>query len=259
MNKKIKAVINENLLFSFRENLLIVPIWTYIIFMLVYLLFWDNAILSNFKEISYISIMSNIQYILWVLIIIFLSITSFDKDFKTKNIYIILQQVNKKDYFIWKLISIILISWLLNLFLMLIFYIWYIIEFKELNISLIYIFLFQQLEFFIIALISSVISLALSKNVWRMILIIIIILLWHTIPLLKQLVDWGIMHLSKIWHILTDVVYYTLPNLALLNVKDIILYNSSLGLTFWIALWYTLWISYILYIIAIYIFNKKDF
>ena len=259
MNKKIKAILNENLLFAFRENLIIVPTLTYLIFMWIYLLFWTSVILNDFKEISFISLMSNIQYFLGISIIIFLSISSFDKDFKSKNIYIILQQVTKREYFLWKIFSIILISILLNILLLIIFYIGYIIEFKTINLNLSYIFLYQELDFIMVAFITSILTLMFQKNMTRLILLFIILLLWHSIPLLKVLLNKWIIVLDWLGKFIIDTLYYIIPNLDRLNVKNTILYKTSLLSDFWFSMIYTLVFTYLIYNISLFIFKKKDF
>lgn len=259
MNKKIKSIINENLLYAFRENILVWPIFVYIILMVVFFTVWDSAIVSTFKNVTYISMMSNIQYILWVIVIIFISLTSFDKDIKTKNIYIILQQVTKKEYFLWKLISIFLLSWLLNLIFLLIFSAWYIYAFKEIDFSLAYIFIFQQLEFLVISFIVSLIALLFSKNIWRIMIIWIFLILWHMLSLIKELIDKWFLDLGFFLDKIITWSYYVMPNLAALNVKNIILLDSNL---FWMLVSSTIYsavLIYILYLISMYIFKRKDF
>lgn len=259
MNKKIKSIINENLLYAFRENILIWPILVYIILMVIFFTVWDSAIVSTFKNITYVSVMSNIQYVLWIIVIIFLSLTSFDKDIKTKNIYIILQQVTKKEYFLWKLISIFLVSWLLNIIFLIIFSLWYIYSFKEIDYSLSYIFIFQQLEFLVISFIVSLIALLLSKNIWRIMIIGAFLILWHMLPLIKELIDkWYL----SLWFLLEKVItisYYIMPNLDALNVKNIILLDSSLSSMLVSSTIYSIVLIYILYTISMYIFKRKDF
>jgi len=259
MNKKIKSIINENLLYAFRENVLVWPIFVYIILMVVFFTVWDSAIVSTFKNVTYISMMSNIQYILWVIVIIFISLTSFDKDIKTKNIYIILQQVTKKEYFLWKLISIFLLSWLLNLIFLLIFSAWYIYSFKEIDFSLAYIFIFQQLEFLVISFLVSLIALLFTKNIWRIMIIWMFLILWHMLSLIKELIDKWFLDLGFFLEKIITLSYYVMPNLAALNVKNIILLDSNL---FWMLVSSTIYsavLIYILYVISMYIFKRKDF
>jgi len=259
LNKKIKSIINENILYAFRENLLIWPILVFVILLFIFMSVWDAALISNFKNISYISIMWTLQYILWLVVIIYLSLSSFDKDIKTKNIYIILQQVNKREYFLWKLISIFLISWLLNIIFMTIFMLWYLIYFKEMNYSLFYIFAFQQLEFLVLSFIVALVSFLYQKNIGRLLIIWTFLILWHMLPVIKELITrWYL----DVWFLIKKIVfwaYYIMPNLSSLNVKSTILIKSDLLMDLLTSTLYASAIIYVLYLISMYIFKKRDF
>lgn len=259
MNKKIRSIVNENLLYAFRENILIWPIIIFVLALVIFMNIWDAAIIWNFKNISYISVLSNVQYILWLVVIIYLSMSSFDKDIKTKNIYIILQQVTKKEYFLWKLISIFMLSWLINLIFLSIFMIWYIIYFKEINYELFYIFLFQQLEFLVISFIVALVSLLLVKNIWRILVISTFLIMWHMLSLIKDLIDRWILQLSWLLKWFVSIGYYVMPNLSAFNVKNTILLDTNLFNVFLNSAWYALVLIFLLYLISMRIFNKKDF
>jgi len=258
MNKKIKSIINENILYAFRENILIWPLLIYIILLLIFSNVWNQAILNDFKHISYVSIMWNIQYFLWLLLIIYLSFSSFDKDIKTKNIYITLQHVNKKEYFLWKLSSIFLLSWLINLIFLIIFKIGYVFLFQDIKYELFYIFLFQQLDFLVISFIVALISFLLSKNIWRILLVSLFLVLWHMLSYIKALIEKWIMELPIFLEKIVNFLYYIVPNLSTFNVKNVILFNTNLLPTFISSLIYGVFLIFIIYNISMYIFKRKD-
>jgi len=259
MNKKIRAIVNENILFAFRESLLWLPIFLYIIVLLWYWFLWQEAIVNAFREVWYVSVMSSVWYFLSAFIIIYYTIISFDKDIKTKNIYIVLQHVNKKEYFLWKLISIFIISFFLNIIFMIIFNLWYLFLYKDIDLSLNYIFVFQQLELLVIAFFASLFSLLSNSNAMRILLTLIILILGHSIPILYNLTQKGIIQANWISKQIIDSIYYITPNLELLNVKDVIIINSSLWNQLINAILYTVWLIILLYFISMKIFNKKDF
>lgn len=257
--KKIRSIIWENILYSFRENLLIWPVIVFILTLLLYWIILSRAVLWYMAEASYIWTMSTIQYVLMIIVLVYITITSFDKDIKSKNIYISLQHTKRKEFFLWKLISNILLLFLLNIVQMFVMLIWFFLLFKKISFDIVYIFMFQQLEVMILVFILSLITMLISKNIMRVIWFIIVFILWHSLFFLREMLITGELVLPETIKNTLLWLYYIVPNLEAFNVKNSILIDNNVLGMFWTSSLYLLLQMTIFYIIWLFLLNKKDF
>lgn len=79
------------------------------------------------------------------------------------------------------------------------------------------------------------------------------------LPVIKELITrWYL----DVWFLIKKIVfwaYYIMPNLSSLNVKSTILIKSDLLMDLLTSTLYASAIIYVLYLISMYIFKKRDF
>lgn len=259
MNKKILWILNENLLYIKRENILLIPIWLILFSVIAYILWFSSLTIMDFAKSSYVTTISNIQYVILLITTIFLTFSSFEKDFSTKNIYILLQKVKKEEYYLWKLLSIILSIILVNLSSLIIFKLGYMYLFNEVNFSLFYIYWFQTVELILVAFISIILFFTIKKTLAKFFSVLIIILMWSMIPQIKNLISKGVLDINWLAEKVINTLYYMTPNFKAFNVRDVIMINTDIFNNLLISTIYWLSLMWIVFVLTLHIFNKKDF
>jgi hypothetical protein len=256
---KVLSILKENLLFFKRENYLLIPFTLYTLLIIAYIYLWPKIFIQDFIEINYINILSSSQYFIWIIIMVYLWINSIQRDIDSKTIYISLQYVNKKEYIIWKLWSVIVLSWIINFIFWFTFFVWYYYLFNNVDLSLSYIFLFQLLEFNFIAFLSIFISIILKTNISKILTILLLLILWHTMYPLKVMIENQYINISEWLQHVFYVIYNVIPNLESFNAKNVILFNNNLWFDFLKSFLYCFILCFILYIFSEIKLKKKDF
>jgi len=252
---KILAIAKENNLFWKNEFILISSsiLFTFITFMFT----WNIWFVNDFKEMAYVSLIWLSYLIISNIAIAYFSIMSLSKDIEWKYIYFILKSTNRLDYILWKFLSIIFISLKINFLFWIIFLFFYKIAVWKLDLFIIYIPLFQLLETLVIASFSILITFIAKNNIARIFIILTFFLVWHvTYSVMNMINNWSITF-WKIWNSIYWFFYKLYPNLEAFNVRDVILYNTSLTNTLISSTFYAfLWIFIFLYFW--YRFFKKE-
>lgn len=257
--KKIKSIIWENILYSTRENLLVWPIFLFALITFLYANITNIPVVSFLEKSAYIWLTAWLQYVLLLLIVVYLTITSFDKDIKSKNIYVVLQHTSRTEFFLGKVISNFLLLFLLNIIQCLIMVIWYLYMFKEFSFDIITIFAFQSLEILVLVLLLSLITIAFQKNIVRILLFWILFIFWHLLHWIHDMIQNWILNFPLLINTMFETLYFIVPNLEAFNVKELVLVQNNLWKDFIYSWLYALWLSVIIYLASIKLLNKKDF
>lgn len=255
--RALNEIIKENILFAVREKTFYLPIILYIVSIVFFVI---NKSIFNTEMLidTYVSLATTIIFLFTLIPILYLSISSIRKDIVNKTIYFTLKSVSRNVYLLWKIISLIIISFVLNSLFLILFYFWFFLLFWNIDLNYLYIFWLAQLEYIILILITILFSFMTSSIISSIFFIILFIFLWHTAYTIKLILTSNMIELSKFWETVINWFFYLIPNLEAFNVRDMILFNTDLAWFTIKSIGYFILLSFIISFLITRTFNKKD-
>lgn len=183
---------------------------------------------------------------------------SINKDISGRYIYFILKNVSRTEYILGKILSITWVLFLINLIFSAIFLAFYAFFIRQVDFPVLYAPAFQFLEAWVFSMFALAVTLISKNNIARIFALIAIYFLANSTYGIRVLIDQGAISFGNIGNAIFDFAYKVFPNFAHFNVRDVLPYDTSLGLMFGTSSLYAVLLVAITGLLSIWVFKKDN-